>query len=89
MGPLRIDKRQEAKVQRETLLNYKRHGLSLSTWAREQHYVPESAEEWDDTLIEYLNDSPNMSLSAFTTTMASVEFFFPLLKHHFLGLTQC
>ena len=81
MGPLRIDRRQEGKVQAETLANYKRYALSLSTWAANNNFRPQSDEEWDDTLVEYLNASPKLTLATFTTTVAAVEFFFPQLKH--------
>lgn len=79
MPPLFIDPAVRAKVTAGTLASYRKAALTFVAWLEENHLIPSCAVEWDDLLVEWkFHTSPTKS--AFTTTLAAVEFFFAQYK---------
>lgn len=76
----RLDPHAVCRVTALTLGRYRKHALLLSNWATSKGLAPVSDRDWDATLLEYKNFHTKLRKTDFTTTVASVEFFFPELR---------
>ena len=79
MPPLALDPTARLKIGEPTLRLYRKCALELSTWLLEHALHPQSPPEWDDLLVEW-KQAVAPTKSAFSNTLASLEFFFPHLK---------
>ena len=81
MPPLRLDPDAAASIQSITRATYQRYGLAFALWLQRHGLSPETADEWDDLLVEWKN-SDSISKSAFSGAVASVEYFFASFRGH-------
>ena len=52
-GPRFLEPHLRQRVSEKTLKKYRDEILPFSVWSLERQYHPETAEEWDDLLVEY------------------------------------
>jgi hypothetical protein len=78
-GPRRLDVRQLSKVQLKTVVGYRKSVGPFAQWLLHNNYEPSNADEMDDLLAEFKNDS-DMKRAAFENLLAAVEFVFPRFK---------
>ena len=78
-GPLRLDPHTEARVQPKTLAHYRQCALKFVEYLDDHGYLPMDSDDWDDFLIQYKNDCA-ITYSAFVSTVAAVEYFFPRFR---------
>ena len=57
-GPRFLEPHHRDKVSAGTLEKYKKDLLPFAEWAVANRYALESADEWDDLLVEYLYGRP-------------------------------
>ena len=80
-GPRRLDEHHAAKVQPQTLDNYRHAAKLLTDWAALHGLDPHGADQWDDLLVEFKADNvDHLTPAKFGQVVASVEFFFPRLR---------
>ena len=79
-GPRFLEPHQRDKVSAVTLEKYKKELVPFTEWTIANRYAPETAEEWDDLLVEYLYGQPHLTRGKFNSLVAGVEFFFQRLK---------
>ena len=60
-GPRFLEPHLRQRVSDKTLKKYRDELLPFTEWSLERQHHPETAEEWDDLLVEYLYCSPNLS----------------------------
>ena len=80
-GPRFLEPHLRQRVSEKTLKKYRDEILPFSVWPLERQYHPETAEEWDDLLVEYLYCHPALSRAKFSTLVAGVEFFFQRFRN--------
>ena len=64
-GPRFLEPHLRQRVSEKTLNKYRDELLPFSVWSLERQYHPETAEEWDDLLVEYLYCHPALSRAIF------------------------
>ena len=79
--PVRLDPHQQARVKRETLVSYQRAARDFADWLSAVGWHPDSAESWDDALVEYKN-VVEIQKAKFAHTVSAVEFFFARFRGH-------
>ena len=87
-GPRFLEPHLRQRVSEKTLKKYRDEILPFSEGPLERQYHPETAEEWDDLLVEYLYCHPALSRAKFPTLMGGVEFFFGGSSVDSLGATE-
>ncbi len=80
-GPRRLDEHQAKKITAETTRRYQRSAAAFVAWLDEHGLRPHGAAEWDDLLVEYKVEHPELSRASFLGTLAAVEWFFPHFRH--------
>ena len=80
-GPRFLEPHLRQRVSEKTLKKYRDELLPFSVWSLERQYHPETAEEWDDLLVEYLYCHPALSRAKFSTLVAGVEVFFQRFRN--------
>ena len=80
-GPRRPDPHQLAKIQHTSQERYRRSLRPFVAWLVEHRFVPHGAEQWDDLLVEWKNDS-TPSKTLFEAAVAATEFVFPRFRGH-------
>jgi len=53
-GPRFIEPHQTSKISEKSMVRYREALLTFTTWARGLYYDPETAEEYDDLLAEFV-----------------------------------
>lgn len=81
MPPLRQDSDAASSVLERTRATYQRQGLAFALWLKQWGLRPESADEWDDLLVEWKNAAA-VSKNSFSGAVAAVEFYFPMYRGH-------
>ena len=56
-GPRRLDPYQLAKIKSSSVERYRRALLPFVAFLVERDFVPHGAEQWDDLLVEWRNDT--------------------------------
>ena len=74
-GPRRLDPYQQAKIQGTSLERYRRALLPFVAYLVERNFAPDGAEQWDDLVVEWRNDT-RPSKANFEACVAAVEFVF-------------
>ena len=74
-GPRRLDHYQQAKIQGTSLERYRRALHPFVAYLVEGNFVPYGAEQWDDLVVEWHNDT-RPSKANFEACVAAVEFIF-------------
>ena len=75
MPPIREDPDAARRILQPSRATYQRHGLVLAKWLLRHGLRPDTADEWDDLLVEWKN-MERIGRTAFQCTVASVELFF-------------
>lgn len=81
MAPLQLDPQAAAKITAKSLETYRKASVNFANWLVENELDPETAEQWDDLLVEFKWAHPRIPKTTFGNLVAAVEFFFPVFKH--------
>ena len=80
-GPRFLETHVAAKVRPATSERYRAALLPFCEWSVSEGFHPESAEEWDDILAEYVRAHPQLRRTKFADVVAGTEYFFSRLRH--------
>ena len=78
-GPRRLDPQQLRKILPESLNKYKASLRPFVSWLDKHSFAPSTAEEFDDLLVEFKNDTC-ATKTAFEQLVAAIEFFMPRMR---------
>ena len=79
-GSTFLDEHQAARVSALTLHQYRKAARGLCAYAHSVGKFPESADQWDDLLVEHKNAS-NLKRAQFAYVLAAVKFFHPRFRN--------
>ena len=79
-GPRFLEPHQTSKISEKSMARYREALLLFTTWAQGHRYSPETAEEYDDLLAEYVFEHPDTARAKYGNMVAGLEFFFPRVR---------